>query len=342
MDGYDILKHVHDHEDEAVLATLLAVEGHAYRKPGTSMLLLSDGGRIGSLSPGCIDSDLHERAINLLADDRPEVVAYNLQPEEDAIWGEDIGCGGKLQVLLEPLNAPLRRNLSDAYLEVEAGREAIVTRYVSALERVVSSTYAPRPRLFVFGADDGSLPIVELAALSGFRIAVGDWRAALCHPERYPKAACEVGTAAELVERLAVGREDYIVICSHHTRRDREMLELALAIRPIYLGVMGSSSRIKRLFDGLPMPSWVHAPVGMPIGADGPHQIAVSIVAELIAHRNHIRREQEVKRDGIRRNLFGGGQREADGVAQAVPDACPWQPASRRDRASEHAGMRQA
>jgi len=341
MDGYDILKHVHGQEGEAVLATLLAVEGHSYRKPGASMLLLPGDGRIGSLSPGCIDSDLQERALALLAHDRSEVVTYNLQPEEDAVWGEEIGCGGKLRVLLEPLYTSLRHKLSDAYLEVEAGREAVVTRYVSTIDGEVASMYSPRPRLFVFGADDGSRPIVELATLCGFRVAVGDWRAAYCHSERYPTAACDVGNAAELIERLAVGCEDYIVICSHHTRRDREILELALAIRPVYLGVMGSSSRIKRLFDGLPMPSWVHAPIGVPIGADGPQQIAVSVVAELIAHRSHIHREQEVKRDGIRRHLFGGGKREADGVAQAVPDACPWQPASRRDRASEHAGLRQ-
>ncbi len=305
-----------------MLATLLAVEGHAYRKPGASMLLLPDGGRIGSLSPGCIDSDMHERALDLLADDFSEVVTYNLQPEEDAVWGEEIGCGGKLRILLEPLNAELRQKLSNAYLEVEAGREANVTRYVSALRGEITSTYGPRPRLFVFGADDGSLPIAELASRSGFRVAVGDWRAALCHPERYPRAACEVGTTAELAERLAVGREDYIVICSHHTRKDREMLEIALALQPLYLGVMGSSSRIKRLFDGLPMPSWVHAPVGLPIEADGPQQIAVSIVAELIAHRNRIRREQGGNGDGVRRNLFGGWERKADGIAQTVPRAC--------------------
>ncbi len=322
MDGYDILGHVHDHEGEAVLATLLTVEGHAYRKPGASMLLLPDGGRIGSLSPGCIDSDMHERALNLLADDLSEVVTYNLQPEEDAAWGEEIGCGGKLRILLEPLNAELRQQLSNAYLEVEAGREANVTRYVSALRGEITSTYGPRQRLFVFGADDGSLPIAELASRSGFRVAVGDWRAALCHPKRYPRAACEVGTTAELSERLAVGREDYIVICSHHMRKDREMLEIALAVQPLYLGVMGSSSRIKRLFDGLPMPSWVHAPVGLPIEADGPQQIAVSIVAELIAHRNRIRRELGGNGDGVRRNLLGGWERKADGIAQAVPRAC--------------------
>ncbi|MFC5532399.1 XdhC family protein [Cohnella yongneupensis] len=355
MDHYDILMHARDRADVAVLATLLHVEGHAYRKQGAAMLLLSGGGRLGSLSPGCLETDLAERAEVLTRSGRSEIIVYNLRPEEDAIWGEAIGCGGKLTILLEPLAGPLRRLLSNACNEVEAGREATLVRYASANPRLIdgeaikyalmtsgrdaayanmlqatgwkrlfSAAYAPRPRVIVFGADDGTVPLCELAAKSGFRVAVGDWRPELSDPARYPNAICETGTPAQLAERLAIDRNDYIVICSHHIRRDREMLELALAIHPVYLGVMGSTTRIKHLFEGLSIPSWVCAPVGLRIGADGPNQIAVSIVAELISARSAASKAQGGIDDGLRRHLFSGGEQQEDGYAQAVPNACPW------------------
>lgn len=346
MEDRDILAYVRDHGGAAVLATLLRTEGHAYRKPGAAMLLLPEGRRIGSLSPGCLEADLQERAMGLLRDNRWEIVDYNVRPEEDAIWGEAIGCGGTMRILLEPVGDRLRTLLSAACAEVDAGREATLVRYVAeeadggiayALEpddsaqaagkrRLFAATYAPKPRVVVFGADEGAMPICELAAWSGFRVAVGDWRAPLCEPSRFPAAeAVAVGTPAELAARLRIGADDAIVICSHHLRRDREMLELAMAIGPAYIGVMGSASRISRLFEGLRATAAVHAPIGLRIGADGPRQIALSVVAELVAERNRRRKgeAQGGSGDALRRYTAGGGEQPADGFAQAFPASCP-------------------
>lgn len=345
MDGIDIARRALELGEASVLATLLAVEGHSYRKPGASMLLFR-GGRIGSISPGCLEADLLERAEALLDTGVCELVSYNLVPEEDAIWGDAIGCGGKLRILLECVGTELRERLSEAYAAVEAGGVATLVRRVGEVEGAIryslltagsgkdrfgdvamgqmllATTYAPKPRLFLFGAEDGTRAIAELAWRSEFRVIVGDWREPLCSPDRFPHAEVVVGTPATLVEAMAFGSGDYVVICSHNMRRDREMLELVLERGPVYVGVMGSSSRIRHLFDGLRMPPSVHAPIGLRIGADGPDEIAVSIVAELIQARSAARKQQGGAGDGLYRYLLGGGEQQSDGDAQAVLGTC--------------------
>jgi xanthine dehydrogenase accessory factor len=345
MDSYSILSYAKTVGKPAVLATLIHVEGHSYRKAGASMLLLPDGSKIGSLSPGCLEADLQERIHALLDTGNPELVVYNMRPEEDAIWGEATGCGGVLQIMLEPLNDPLLGLLAKACHEVESGAKAELIRYAAGrqlqyelmLERenqqpsnkgeekrqpLFSTTFTFRPRLFVFGADDGSVPITKLARKIGFRIAVSDWRSSLCNLERFPEAELAVGSPEFIVDSLGIRASDYILICSHQMHKDREMLERVLPLGPAYLGVMGSKSRIHHLFEGLPQPSALSAPVGMDIGAEGPEEIAISIAAELIA----VRKSQQIERGEsafeYRRDLFGSRPEQENGNSQAFIGAC--------------------
>jgi xanthine dehydrogenase accessory factor len=347
-DGYPILSYVRDFGKPAVLATLIHVEGHSYRKAGASMLLLQDGGKIGTLSPGCVESDLQERVHELLLTGEAEHVVYNMRPEEDVIWGEAIGCGGILRILLEPLNDRLQVLLTEACLEVEAGAEAELVRYPigrkihyelisnrvnesnpfsdslakESLNPLFSTVFSPQPRLFVFGADDGTIPIVQLASRIGFRIAVGDWRASLCHAERFPEAQLAVGSPESIITSLGIRSSDYILICGHQMRKDREMLESLLTLRPDYLGVMGSKNRIRYLLEGIPETHAIKAPVGLNIGAEGPEEIAISIIAELIAVRKERQKQQGVSRFAYRGNLYGGGTKQENGNAQAFLGAC--------------------
>lgn len=349
MDNFSILAYAHESGKPAVLATLLHAEGHSYRKAGACMLLLSDGSRIGSLSPGCLESDLHERVGDLLLSGEAELIAYNLIPEEDAIWGQSMGCGGILQILLEPLGDAAMDLLKQAYLEVEAGFELEWLRYSSGrrIEYAVRSSipgsnrdnahsgnewrnplfstrFAPRSRLFVFGADEGTIPIVRLARDVGFRVAVGDWRVILCNSQRYPNAELAVGSTEKIIAALNLSSTDYILICSHQIAKDREMLEGILPLKPSYLGIMGSASRIDRLLEGVPPMDFIHAPVGIAIGADGPEEIAVSITAQLIAVRKARRRERGVGGIAITNggNLLGGWAEQQNDRSEAFFGAC--------------------
>ncbi|MBB6677147.1 XdhC family protein, partial [Cohnella lubricantis] len=270
MDAYDVLRHTAESEEPAVLATVIGVEGHAYRKSGAMMLLLVNGGKVGSISPGCLESDLSERVPIVLESGEPEIVHYNMKPEEDIVWGETVGCGGKLRILLEPVAGELRMTLREAYRHMEAGEAVRLVRRGAepalcyALEAAggnaaigassaggdaTESFYAvrlePRPRLVMFGAGQDLDPIFAAAGRIGFRLAVADWRAGLLSADRFPGAELVSGTAAEIAAKLRLSSADYVIVCGHQLRKDREMLEMLLPIKPAYVGVMGSSSRIR-------------------------------------------------------------------------------------------------
>jgi xanthine dehydrogenase accessory factor len=348
MDGYSILSYARNVCKPAVLATLVHVEGHSYRKAGASMLLLADGGKIGSLSPGCLDTDLQERVKEILLSGKPEHVVYNMRPEEDAVWGEAIGCGGVLRILLEPLQGHSITLLAKASFEVEAGAEVVFIRYLidrkihyelksSRLNRsdhnavslafegrtvLFSTVFAPRPRLFVYGADDGTVPIIRLAGGVGFRTAVGDWRSTLCQVQCFPDTELASGSPQSILASLNIGAEDYILICGHQMQKDREMLERVLPLKPAYLGVIGSKNRIRHLFEGLSDTSSIYAPVGIDIGAEGPEEIAISITAQLIAVRKDRIRQQGVSTIAYRWDLYGGRTEQENGNTEAFLGAC--------------------
>jgi len=307
------------------------------------MLLMAQGQTFGSLSPGCLEEDLACKAEEALASNRHAIAEYNLRPEEDAVWGEEIGCGGALRILLEPLTDELRAALGAVVRSVRGGRPArLVRRDIagrlgyevrpaapsegsaglevragakgaaadiqpgeegaregadeggrpeagSGGEPLWESLHLPRERLILFGAGEEAAAVDELARAVGFRTVVADWRPALCAPRRFPAAETIVGDAETIVSGLNVGARDFVVLASHNLRRDREMYARLVPLGPAYLGIVGSTARIDRLLEGKEPPPFVRAPVGLPIGAEGASEIAVSVTAELIACRHRLR-----------------------------------------------------
>ncbi|MCC3372676.1 XdhC family protein [Cohnella sp. REN36] len=305
----------------SVLATVIGVQGHSYRKAGASMLLAEGGWTVGSISPGCLEADLADRIGEVLAENRYAIADYNLRPEEDAVWGEEIGCDGTLRILLEPLTDDLCRALGEVVRAVRGGMAARLVRreagggigYEVKLAAIVDgcrpdaggasdslyeSLHLPRERLVIFGAGEEAVAVDELARGVGFRTVVADWRPALCDPRRFPAAETIVGDADAIVAGLNVAARDFVMLASHNLRRDREMYARIVPFGPAYLGIVGSTSRIGKLLEGKIPPPFVRAPIGLPIGAEGAKEIAVSVTAELIACRNRLR-------------VFAGGRREA-------------------------------
>ena len=92
----------HPRED-AVLATLVKVEGSSYRRPGARLLLLADGTRVGSISGGCLEDDVVARARQTLVTGRPETIVYDTTTENDLVWGTGLGCHGVVRVFIEKL-----------------------------------------------------------------------------------------------------------------------------------------------------------------------------------------------------------------------------------------------
>lgn len=349
MSMYEICCHVANHDGPAVLATLIAVEGHSYRKPGAAMLFYP-GGTLGSLSPGCLESDLSLRAEALWEHARTESVEYDMRSSDDAGWGEAVGCGGKMTVVLEPVVGELRSLLRQAKARMDGGENLVLRRhpqqgagYVYRLEedkedapnsfasqvktpRKSEGTFAtplvPKPRLVLFGAGSDSGSIAELAARAGFRIAVADWREARLR-DGFPAQESALCLPDEAPSELDISIHDYVLICSHSLLRDRQFLERVAPLRPRYLGIVGSKARIARLTEALEWPEGLplHAPAGLPIGGEGPEEIAVSIVAELIREKRAFPRslwnEGGAIDEGLR-DLSGGGKRQPDGRLQSL------------------------
>ncbi|MEC0130123.1 MULTISPECIES: XdhC family protein [Paenibacillus] len=362
MNTHEIAMHIQTHQAPAVLATLIEVEGHSYRKAGAVMLFFEEG-TIGSLSPGCLENDLQLRTSEIWERGLPEIVEYNMLSPDDLSWGEVIGCGGKIKVVLEPVQGQLYKLLVQASDRLARGeklilfREAVEKGFIYKLEldpdivlpqskkhpklshsakeslaagrfmaapaelTAFHTSFVPKPRLVIFGGGRDVVPIAKLADRVGFRVAVADWREGSLH-NKFPRAEQVICSPMEVVQRLGVAREDYVLICSHQLGRDRQFLESVIPLAPLYIGIIGSKARISLLLEGFEVPASLHAPVGLPIGGEGPEEIAVSIIAEIIQIRRVGSRELPKGADSIEgsRNIFGSGAEQADGRVQGFTE----------------------
>lgn len=91
-------------DQPAALATIVDVEGNAYRRPGAKMLLTPDGEGVGSITAGCLEDDLIQVGKVVRKEDRPRIETYDLMEGEDDVWGLGVGCNGIIDVLVEPLD----------------------------------------------------------------------------------------------------------------------------------------------------------------------------------------------------------------------------------------------
>ncbi|RLL41781.1 XdhC family protein [Oceanobacillus piezotolerans] len=332
-DIHQVLDIVAKSRNEKVLATIIKVEGSAYKKEGASMLILEDKTRVGMLSAGCLEEDLVERAEQVWATGEPLIVHFDMSEEDDLSWGQGVGCNGVLTVLLEPVNGELEKNLRKVkkYLDLKKSVTRI-KRFTEMLEpredmyivedgtvfgtgdfleqsciqklRNKNPLYntekgikkgehtsdlffihqmVPKPCLYVFGAGGDAKPLVSLAASIGFHVTVIDWRPALCHNGNFPKANhLIVGVLEEVMESLNITQRDFIVIMTHSFQRDQFILHKLKDVNVFYKGVLGPRRRTERLFAGAKIPEDIHSPIGLSIGAQGPEEIAISIIGEMI------------------------------------------------------------
>jgi xanthine/CO dehydrogenase XdhC/CoxF family maturation factor len=151
---------------------------------------------------------------------------------------------------------------------------------------VFSEALAPPPTLLVCGAGDDSRPLVAFAAATGFRVCVADHRAAYLTPERFPAAHRRLRLRPEdaSTELPADGRT-HAVVMTHSLARDTAWLRRLCTTDVPYVGVLGPRARTEKMLAtlGPHRPDRIFGPVGLDLGADGPEQVALSILAEVLA-----------------------------------------------------------
>lgn len=301
---------------DLVLATVVRVEGNAYRHPGARLLLGPDGPLCGSISGGCLEADVQARADEVRADRRPRLVRYDLRLDLDLIWGTGSGCEGLAEILVEPLGeAPFagwlgqvdralreRRALrlatglgqgSGSLLVLGARRVLAEDETLPGGAEAFIERFEPPIALWCLGAGEDAKPLVRLAAAQGWRVGLADHRPAFLQVGRFPGAQdLLIGRPESTVPRMALDSRTACVLLSHHWDRDLEALRLLLPSPAGYLGLLGHRSRGERLLAAVaeagfqPTPDQVRrlfTPVGLDLGDSSPEGIALAVLAEIQA-----------------------------------------------------------
>ncbi len=304
---------------EMVLATLVAVEGSAYRRPGAKMIMRADGRMQGTLSGGCLEGDLFQHAERAMRTHEPCVQHYDLT--EDDMWGLGIGCKGRVDIWLEPLvlkddfwrifDACIHRDAPIIWgAELPKGRrflfsEAFSCGAVPAWAGMLASSgnradagfregfwwdvMKPPSRLVIAGAGHDAEPVARLANQVGFQVMIMDPRCLVNNDHHFPHTSHCLTPPSEIDANTVQGA--YWVIMNHHQRRDEEALALAARSRPQFVGVLGPLTRTLEMLTNMNVMSQdlpLHMPVGLDVGGETPEEVAVSIVGELMAWRKGV------------------------------------------------------
>jgi xanthine dehydrogenase accessory factor len=240
--------------ERAALVTIVRASGSTPQRVGAKMLVLEDGRIVGTIGGGCYENDALGKARLAMAECRPQLVQYDLNDDMAAENG--LICGGRMDVFIEPL--------------------------------------LPPPDLYVVGAGHVGFHLARFASAVGFRLHVIDDRESFASRERFPEAIeVIVDDIGQWLASAALGRGSHVVVVTRGHRHDLEAVRALTARDVAYVGLIGSRAKVARIFDtlveeGVPAETLrrVHAPIGLDIGAVSPEEIAISILAELIAVRH--------------------------------------------------------
>ncbi|HXD74524.1 MAG TPA: XdhC/CoxI family protein [Vicinamibacterales bacterium] len=240
-----------DRGEPAALVTIVSTTGSTPQRVGAKMLVFGDGRIVGTIGGGCYENDAFWKAREAITNRKPQLVHYEL--DDDFAQETGLVCGGQMDVYIEPIE--------------------------------------PSPELYIVGAGHVGFHLGRLAHEVGFRVHVVDDREKFANRERFPDAVeIVVDDIPAWINRTALSAHAYAVVVTRGHTNDLEALR-ALAPRELrYLGLIGSRAKVARIYEQLEETGLssdalkhVHAPIGLDIGAVTPQEIAVSILAELIA-----------------------------------------------------------
>jgi len=293
---------------KVAVATVVATRQSAPRPVGSKLYVSETGDLLGSVSGGCVESDVVLAAQEVLAGGPPRLLTYGIT--DDMAFEIGLPCGGEIDVFVEELPSD-KLSQADVRLVVVAGEgvgeelhdpelvEAARRRGVSHVlelegRTVLADVSAPPPRLFVYGAVDTAEALCRAAKLLGWRTVVADARASFATPERMPSAdELLLLWPDDALAQLEPDLGTAIVVLTHDDKFDLPMIRGALASDAFYVGWIGSHRNQERRRgllreDGVTDDELARicGPTGLDIGANTPAETAVSILGEIIAARS--------------------------------------------------------
>jgi len=276
--------------ETVALATVVATRRSAPRPIGSKLAVTSNGRMFGSVSGGCVEADVAERAKTILDGEPSGVVTYGIA--DDEAWSVGLPCGGEIDVFVEPFAGapPIERGTS--YVVV-AGEDIAERWHDDTFDRtelraedsrsVFAEAIAPPPRLVAVGAGDIAEALCALARPLGWRTIVVDPRAGLATRERVPSAD-EIVVAWP--DEIEVDADTAVISLVHEERLDIPALRAGVKGGAFYVGALGSKRAQEKRREHLgELADAIHGPVGLDLGGEGPAEIALEILAEILQAR---------------------------------------------------------
>jgi xanthine dehydrogenase accessory factor len=255
MDIYEQIVELRRQGRRGAVATITNVRGSIPSFQTAKMLVRDDGSIAGTIGGGCVEAEVWQAAREVMEEEKPRTLTFNLN--NNPKYDTGLVCGGTLDVFIEPV--------------------------------------LPPALLYIFGAGHVAYNLYKVATIAGFDVVVVDDREAYANRERFPDAREVIADDFETATaRLDPPESSHIVIVTRGHRDDMRVLRWAVSTRARYLGMIGSKRKTISIYkelekEGIRAEKFanVHAPVGLEIGAVTPEEIAVAIVAEMIAVRRH-------------------------------------------------------
>ena len=261
MDIFEEIVRMRERGVRAALATVVQAQGSTPGAIASRMLVPEEGSVLGTVGGGCLDAEVLALARKTLADGECRTFHYDLSGPEAEESG--LACGGRVTVFVEDLTLP---------------------------------------RALIFGAGHVGQMLCRAAAMAGFRVTVIDDREAFANRHRFPEAAeILLRPLTGPFEDLGVNASAYLLLATRGHKHDRDILRWAAVQPAAYVGMLGSGAKRKALFaeleaEGVPEASLaaVRTPMGLDLGARTPGEIALAVVAEMVAVRRRGPRQERV------------------------------------------------
>jgi xanthine dehydrogenase accessory factor len=303
--------------DRIALATVVATRRSAPRPVGSKLIVSEKGELAGSVSGGCVESEVVEAARGVLAGGDPQLLTFGIS--DDLALTVGLPCGGEIDVWVDEPDAQLLDELADVarterravfFVDLEDGSQRLVpdgdndvadelirSGHSKVVElhgrRLFADVFGPPPRLFVYGAVDTADALCAAAGAIGWRTIVADARGRFATRERLPHAdEILIAWPEEALAQVSPDHTTAILVLTHDDKFDLPLLTGALATEAYYIGALGSrrnqERRRERLLEaGVDEAELerISGPAGLDIGAHTPAETAVSMLAEIMAVR---------------------------------------------------------
>jgi xanthine dehydrogenase accessory factor len=254
MDLFEDIVRMRRAGQRGALATIVHTNGSIPSFESSRMLVREDGSTVGTIGGGCVEADVWAAAKEVMQKEAPRKMVFHLNHE--ATYDNGLICGGTVEVFVEPI--------------------------------------LPQPVVYLFGGGHVSTAVANAAQSAGFGISVVDDREAFANAQRFPMAHEFYLSFEDAFAKLQPNASSYLVIVTRGHKEDMRVLAWAVRTQARYIGMIGSRRKVLSVYKALEQEGYrmeeferVFAPMGLEIGALSPEEIAISIVAELVAVRRN-------------------------------------------------------